>query len=228
MITFQINIFKGHPIIKDGENTILIDTGAPSTIHVANSLEFGADRYGCTVNYMGLTVQKISEMLGTEITTLIGADILSNYKVFLDYQNASAGFSRNETGSFGCETGISSFMGIPIIELTVDGKRLKFFLDTGAKLSYLASQLTANHKSAGIEDDFYPGIGCFKTECYEISTCIGDKEFMVKYGNLPSLLQMTLTLGGTNGIIGFDFFNHFKVCLDIKGRKLKYQQNTIR
>jgi hypothetical protein len=162
-------------------------------------------------------------MLGTEITTLIGADILSNYKVLFDYQNGVVSFSKDEINSLGNETNISSFMSIPIIELTVDRQKLLLFLDTGAKLSYLDSDFTAQHNSIGTEEDFYPGIGNFETDCYEILTSFSNKEFKVKYGNLPTLLQMTLMLGGTNGIIGFDFFNNFKVCLDIKNGKLKYE-----
>ena len=223
MTTFQIKLYKGHPIIKDGNNTILIDTGAPSTIHIANSLFFCSDNFSCVTNYMGLTVPKISEMLGTEITTLIGADILSNFKILFDYKNEVVAFSKDETNSPMKETTISSFMGIPIIELKVDNQKLKFFLDTGAKLSYLDSKITSQHTSIGTDEDFYPGVGKFETECYEILTNFGDKEFNVKYGNLPSLLQMTLMLGGTNGIIGFDFFNNFKVCLDIKNGKIKYE-----
>lgn len=223
MKTFQISLYKGHPIIKNGENTMLIDTGAPSTIHVTNNLFFCSDNFSCVTNYMGLTVQKISEMLGTEITTLIGADILSNFKILFDYKNEVVAFSKDETNSPMNETTISSFMGIPIIELTVDNQKLKFFLDTGAKLSYLDSKITSQHTSIGTDEDFYPGVGKFETECYEILTSFGNKEFKVKYGNLPSLLQMTLMLGGTNGIIGFDFFNNFKVCLDIKNGKIKYE-----
>jgi hypothetical protein len=29
-------------------------------------------------------------------------------------------------------------------------------------------------------------------------------------------------LGGTDGIIGFDFFNNFKVVIDLKNNRLKY------
>ncbi len=99
---------------------------------------------------------------------------------------------------------------------------LKFFLDTGAKLSYLSDSLTSNYESVGTDEDFYPGVGKFQTECFEIPTVFGDNEFVVKYGNLPPLLQMTLMIGGTDGIIGFDFFNNFKVVLDLKNNRLKY------
>ena len=106
--------------------------------------------------------------------------------------------------------------------MTIDTQALKFFLDTGAKLSYLSGSLTSKYESVGTDEDFYPGVGKFQTECFEIPTIFGDKEFGVKYGNLPTLLQMTLMLGGTDGIIGFDFFNNFKVVLDLKNNRIKY------
>ena len=216
MKQFQITLFKGHPIINDGENIILIDTGAPSTIHASSVLTFCSENYNCSTNYMGLTVSKISEMLGTEITTLLGADILSDYKILFYYKNEIIEFNKEAIALDGNEIGISNFMGIPIIELSIDNQKLKFFLDTGAKLSYLSGSITSNYESIGTDEDFYPGVGKFETECFEISTSFGDNNFNVKYGNLPTLLQMTLMLGGTEGIIGFDFFNNFKVVLDLK------------
>jgi hypothetical protein len=113
-------------------------------------------------------------------------------------------------------------MGIPIIKLEVNNQPLKFFLDTGAKLSYLSEDFTSGYSSVGTEEDFYPGVGQFETECYEIPTSLGSNDFVVRCGNLPFMLQLTLMLGGTDGIIGFDFFNSFKVLLDINTNTLKF------
>jgi hypothetical protein len=222
MKQFKIELFKGHPIIKSGNAIVLIDTGAPSTIHFSDTFNFCDDTYESTTNYMGLTVQKISDMLGTGITTLLGADILSNYKIMLDYKNEVVTFSKSEISFEGSEVEISNFMGIPIIELSIDHQKLKFFLDTGAKLSYLSNNITKNYESIRTEEDFYPGVGQFETECFEILTQLENKDFTVTYGNLPPLLQMTLMLSGTNGIIGFDFFNTFQVVIDLKNNRLKY------
>ena len=222
MKNFEIELFKGHSIINDGENRILIDTGAPSTVHSSSSINFCSETFECSTNYMGLSVSKISDLLGTDITTLLGVDILSNYQVLIDYQNRVIEFSNQDIDIDGIETDISTFMGIPIIKMTVDNQELKFFLDTGAQFSYLSENLTKNYLSVGTVEDFYPGVGKFQTECFEIPTIFGDNEFAVKYGNLPTLLQMTLMLGDTDGIIGFDFFNHFKIVLDLKNKKLKY------
>ena len=219
---FQITLFKGHPIIKDGDNIILIDTGAPSTIHASDNLTFCSTNYSCSTDYMGLTVSKISEMLETEISTLLGTDILSDYKILFDYRNELIVFDKQEIVFDGMEITISDFMGIPIIEMSIEGRELKFFLDTGAKLSYLPDSITSNYESIDTDEDFYPGVGKFETDCYEILTSFGDKNFMVKYGNLPTLLQTTLMIGGVDGIIGYDFFNNFKIVLDLKNNKLKY------
>jgi hypothetical protein len=171
---------------------------------------------------MGLTVSKLSDLLGMKITTLLGADILSEYKILFDYKNEVVEFNKQEIPFDGSETSISNFMGIPVVQLSIDNQKLKFFLDTGAKLSYLSKSITNKHVSIGTDEDFYPSVGKFETECFEISTSFETKNFIVKYGNLPPLLQMTLMLGGTDGIIGFDFFNNFKVFLDLKNNRLKY------
>ena len=222
MKTFQLQIFKGHPIIQNGDNIILIDTGAPSTIHVSENLHFLSEDFSCTSNYMGLTASKLSEHLGMQVTTLLGTDVLSKYKILLDYRNLQVSFSKDDIPFEGTEIGISNFMGIPIIELEVNNQPLKFFLDTGAKLSYLSEDNTSGHSSVGIEEDFYPGVGQFETECYDIPTSLGSNDFLVRYGNLPFMLQMTLMLGGTDGIIGFDFFNNFKVMIDLKNESLSF------
>lgn len=222
MNEFQIQLYNGHPIINDGKNIILIDTGAPSTIHASDSLDFCSDSFECATNYMGLTVSKISDMLGTEITTLLGADIMSEYQILLDYQNQVTNFSKQEIDLDGTQVDISNFMGIPIIKMKVGDQELKFFLDTGAKLSYLPDNLLGNYESIGMDEDFYPGVGNFQTECFEIPTVFANTVFVAKYGNLPEILQMTLMLGGVDGIIGFDFFNNFKIVLDLKNNSLKF------
>jgi hypothetical protein len=225
MIQFPLILFDGHPIIKSNDDIILIDTGAPNTIHTEESLNFGFKTYSCSIDAMGLTSPKLSELLGMKITTLMGVDILSDYNILIDYKNEIIGFSDQELLIDGNEALLSSFMGIPIVELIVEDQKLNFFLDTGAKLSYLNPSVTNRHDSIGSIRDFYPGVGHFETDCFEIPTRFGESSFNVKYGNLPSILQMTLMLGNTDGIIGFDFFNSFKLVLDLQNQLLKYSKN---
>ena len=75
--SYKIHFENRHLIIKDGENTILVDTGNPMTIHVADSLEFAGTSYPASTNAMGNTIASLQTMSGVSFTTLIGLDILA-------------------------------------------------------------------------------------------------------------------------------------------------------
>jgi len=193
--TFELTLFDGHPIILsygnniysvestgsteihkyDARNYILIDTGAPKTIHAYEDLFFCEKDYSCYTNYNGITVEKLSEVLGMKITTLLGVDILSNYIVMLDYKSNVVKFYGRDIEFEGKEYNLSSINGIPIIELEIEQQPIKLFLDTGAKISYLPKEYTSNFKSVGIESDFHPNFGIFQTECFDIKTTFGNK-----------------------------------------------------
>ncbi len=83
------------------------------------------------------------------------------------------------------------------------------FLDTGAKISYLKKSLTAGSPLTGRVDDFYPGIGRFQTTTFKTAVAVMGETVVLNCGNLPSLLETTLTMAGCAGIIGNDIFRHF-------------------
>ena len=224
---FDIDFFDGHPIITSGDHIILIDTGAPSSIHLGDTLHFCQHNYACSTDYFGFDIERISGLLGKRITTLLGADILTNYVLQLDYKNKLAAFSSSSFILNGTEIPIGIFMGIPIMEFLVNGQRVKFFLDTGAKRSYLPSDFTNSFEILGVDEDFFPMTGTFKTQLYEINTRLDNHEFKVQYGNLPTLLEMTLTMSGVKGVMGYDFFNYFKVAIDLKNGHLTYEKQRI-
>jgi hypothetical protein len=105
-------------------------------------------------------------------------------------------------------------MGIPVVTGKVDGHEYKFYLDTGARLSYLHSALTLMYKASGMEEDFYPGLGKFDTPVFNIETEVSNGRFNTKFGNLPKHLENALLSGNIKGILGFDFFNSYAVNLE--------------
>jgi hypothetical protein len=222
MTRFELTIFDGHPLMHDGDNLILVDTGSPVSIHKYDCLNFMSEDFQTSVCAMGTTVEAISKCMGTQVTTLMGADILSKYKILFDYKSKEIFFSLQDVSLDGYdESKISVFMGgISIVELAISGKKMKFFLDTGAKLSYISDEISCNYSKMGIKEDFYPGLGAFQTPYCQIETSVFDKKFIVNYGSLPAQLRPLLVLGGVDGIIGFDFFDNFKVLLDITNKRL--------
>ena len=220
---FKLELFNGHPLITDEGNVILIDTGNPTTLHTSGTLSFMGEEHACSTNLMGIDVSRISEMIRTEISTLMGTDIISQYLVLFDYRNNSITFSKEETDLPGSqEARLSSFMKVPLLNLQIEENELSFMLDSGAKLSYLDPEHTRDHPITGEEEDFFPAIGRFKTECFEIPVKLGDETFTGRFGHLPSLLQQSLGLSGAAGIIGYDLFSSFRILLDLGKGIMKY------
>jgi hypothetical protein len=219
---FPLYLHEGHPIIESGDDVILVDTGATTTIHIRPRLDFCGGLHRSATEYMGLDTNRLSDMLGKRITTLLGADILSNHIVFFDYPNGQIGFGRLRPEVPAQERNIQNFMGVPIIPLTVAGNTLQMFLDTGAKLSYLSRERTLGMKSVGTEVDFYPTLGNFTTPVFELTAQWQGNDFDVRFGKLPPLLEIMLSMGNASGIIGYDFFRRFRVWLDLRKGKMGY------
>ena len=95
-------------------------------------------------------------------------------------------------------------------------------MDTGARLSYLTNDITKDYASIGTVVDFYPGVGQFETDCFEVPVVFDANSLVFKFGNLPEMLQRTLMLNGIRGIIGYDFFSRYQVLLDINNVRLIY------
>lgn len=228
MKEYKITFYDSLPFIEENENIIFIDTGAPLTIHKTNELIFNSKTYSCITNFFNSTVESLSKLVGKNFTTLLGMDILSNYYVLFDYKNKLVKFSEDEIDFDGKETKLIRtyfFMmeiTVPLVEFKIDNVPIKLHIDTGAKISYLQEEITKKYPSIGEEDDYHPAYGRFNTKCYNILTSLEDDEFLVKYGNLPDLLNYFL--GNADGVIGYDFFNNFLVLFDFKNKKLKFKK----
>lgn len=224
MKTFNLNLFEGHPIIQEGENIILIDTGCPQTIHVKNQFEFLEGKYNVLTNYGGITIQGFSNLIGMNITTLLGADILRDFEIIFDYRNTSVTFSKEAIDNFeGTTVAFSTAISVPIISVIINNRNANCFLDTGAKFSYINNSFVQNLKSDGIGNDFYIGIGHFQRPYFTLETNFGNNFASVRYLTPPDAVQNILNATRVDGILGYDFFYHFRFLLNLKEKKLTYK-----
>ena len=219
--TFDIIIFDKHLIIEDQNNIILVDTGSPVTLNNTPLLNFCERDFPCASKNQLTSIGEISNLLGKKITTLLGIDILSRFKCMIDYQALKLTLFEGTIAFEGELTTFTQLAGIPVLEFHVFNQKSRFFLDTGAKISYLNSKLTTHLTSEKKMSDFYPGIGPFETSCFEINTQFGQHSFNVLYGNLPKMMETMLESNQIHGIIGFDFFNNFKVMIDFEKQEVK-------
>lgn len=218
MKEYTYNLIEGHIIFEANERTVLLDTGAPSSIG-EGSLNFCGEEFQLVNNYMGITTSSLSNLMGLSIDVLVGADIIKNFDLLIEPVGKALKFSE-EIKEDGYIVPLDIILGIPIFEVSINEEIIKVFFDTGAQLSYIERNFVNEMKPFGQKEDFYPGIGRFSTETYELETTLGDKTFLLEYGVLPELLQMTLTMAGARGIIGTKILDHFECVLSIKRKEL--------
>lgn len=214
--TFQIELVKGHSIIKDGENSILIDTGSPVSIHSDSKLIFMNYKFDVKESFSGISIDDLNDFLGTKISTLLGMDILKYYRIIFDYPNNRMTFSTKNLNIEGEKIPLKLVSLIPVIEAEVNGLATPCFFDTGASLSYFSKSLTKDMKVTGEENDFYPGFGRFSTSTFQVNVEVGTKKLTVNCGNLPLALESKLLrlVNGNNGILGYDLLMNFKIYMD--------------
>ena len=199
---YSYDLVDGHIIVDADPNHLLIDTGAPSSVVNTSPLDFAGKRHVVSKNYMGVTPESLSGSIGTPIDALVGADILNQYDILIHPSRCHIVLSEEALPADGDNLSLDSFMGIPIIDAAVSGKTVRMFFDTGARLSYLRPELSTQFPAAGEESDFYPGMGEFTTQTYSVPIRIGTKETTLRVGTLPELLQETLMMANTDGILG--------------------------
>ena len=218
--TFTINGFDHHLLINDDERTLIIDTGSPFSIFNGSDFEF----LGMHVSKGPLPVSpdNISESIGTHVDALVGNDILQQFSVLVDYNHGTITFSDEDLSLPGSQAiTLEMSFGVPKVTMQLRGKEGNFFLDTGAKISYVKASTLDGQTPDGQATDFYVGYGGFETPIYHVPTGIVGYDFNVQYGTLPGVLELSLIgLSGTTGVVGYDFFNSFTVLLDYKNGTL--------
>lgn len=222
--TLNLEIRSGVPIITYKNEVILVDTGSPITIHSTGNLHLFDQNYQVASNYGSVNIQSISRDLGFPITAILGMDIMRNFQLIFNYPIRQISFMQNESldDVHGEEIPVAIHHGLPVLSIVLPSGEIPVFLDTGANLSYLRSELTrTDYKNMGQREDFHPFVGRFSTTVYSIYTDMGSHSFYVDFGNLPPRLDHFLGLiNGNNGILGYDFFKQFKLCLDVPNGRL--------
>lgn len=203
---YYLKIVNGHLIAQIEGKSVLIDTGIPITIGSEPKWHFLNEVFTLSTDYMGVTCEYVTKMVGTQVDILMGCDILQRYFVLFDEIRKSIHFSVSPFMTSGLPVCMADFMGVPSIECTLDEKTQQMFLDTGAKLSYVSQKIATLNNSIGKEHDFYPGLGEFETDVYEIPMVIGTTKVILRCGVLPPALDITLLVTGKVGIIGSDLF----------------------
>jgi hypothetical protein len=189
----------------------LLDTGAPTSFGNITSLVVENRSFRFPESYIGLTADILTEFVDHPTVGILGADILNEFDILFDAPKGQVSFSEASLVLDGDVINTDDFMGIPIIQVSIDGIDRRMFFDSGAQISYFQDDSLTMFPAAGTITDFYPGIGQFQTETYLVEINLGKALYTFRCGSLPGLLGMTLMLADTEGIIGNEILRNCKV-----------------
>jgi hypothetical protein len=210
METFAIDIQDGQLLFNESGNTILLDTGSPTTFGSNNNFNFMGQRYRTSNG-----VEQYANLARIHFDILMGMDILQQFYLKIDYPAKEVTFS-DEPMQLEGSTGVSldNQPGRIIMPIEMDGNTLNVAIDTGARISYIKSTFTEGCDEIETREDFYPGLGHFDTSIYEKEIKLGTKTLTVRFGNLPARLEHLLNTLNIDGVVGYDLFTKFTVLFD--------------
>ena len=206
---YYLEAVNGYLIARIDDKAVLIDTGAPVSVGHGEQWYFLNKVHQPGKDYLGVTTEYLTKMVGHRVDLLLGMDILGEFHVTIDLARNHLRISPVSMLQGGTRLHLGTMQGVPVCKGRLDGQELQLFVDTGSKLSYLEHKLVQQFTPAGREKDFYPGAGEFETDIYEVSMQIGKEQVRLRCGVLPALLEKAVLLTGTRGILGAELFrNH--------------------
>lgn len=210
---YRLDIITGHLIARIEDYAVLIDTGIPLSIGDFEEWHFLNQVRDLSSSYMGVSTEYISRMVGTKVDIVLGSNILRTLNILIQAHQQRVTFGGRIPSYPAEKISLSDFMGVPIANVMIGNISCEAFIDTGAKLTYVAKSLVSSYSPCGVEKDFYPGMGEFETQVYDVPFQIGRHKMTLRCGVLPALLEKALFVTGKLGIIGTEIFEKFEVHL---------------
>ena len=76
MKSFTIELVGGRPILKSDQEVIFLNTGWPTTLQNNREITLLGRHFNCFTTMAGVTLPKLQELLGIDITPLLGMDVM--------------------------------------------------------------------------------------------------------------------------------------------------------
>jgi hypothetical protein len=221
---FEVSAERGIPIVVVAGARLILDTGSPVSFARTGNITLGGCGYKVPVDCRAGNPNSLSQFLGEPVDGLLGCDLLASRILDL---NCPAGrahvISDDASPEMPCWLAnaiplpVSMTMGVPIAQISVNGRQASAAVDTGASVCFASPHLLEGTHPIGRHDDFHPGIGRFTTALHLASIHLGNEEYSVclpvaaaPASMLPLLagLRLAVILGGdlvTGAETLFDF-----------------------
>jgi Ca-activated chloride channel family protein len=212
--------FDNYPVAVIDGRRILLDTGSPFSIGNGATLDILGQRF-TPGSALGVTTNKLSMWMKTEIDALLGCDILSQFVVSIDWWQSTLTFATHGTSLSGTELSAELLMGTPVLEFRSPTGRTRGIFDTGAKLCYVPRSATTNKMPINHTHDFLPGFGAFESDVYELQFEFAGHSFQANCGILPdSAAKLLHGMTGIEWVIGTDLLRQGVIGIDLDNGRI--------
>ena len=208
----------GHIVVSGNGRNYLLDTGAPFSVG-DDPITIAGVPFPVEQCYMGVTGSMLTEIIGTPIEGMIGADILQHFNLGIYAAEGMVQFDQQRPAG-NIVTPLQDFMGIPIVHVSIGGRVRRLYFDTGAQVSCLMAECLDSASPYGEHESFYPLLGKFTTDAYSLDVEIGGASCSLRFGKLPEDLRPVLEAGRVEGILGTELLRFFDLNLSLRDRML--------
>jgi hypothetical protein len=223
--TFSIIKSDNHLVIDLHGLKAILATGINTTFGNISVLNLFENKYSVSSEFMGVKIGDICKFTKIDnLDLVLGADVLSNYYLSIDYNEKKVVLSPSPFDFNGEELDINIFISIPIITLEIQGKTIESVFDTCSKFSYVNTIFYTGFDSQGKDTDFYPTAGQFNTDKYLFPIKILDNDLQLSFGKLPMAIQRIRNIQGNKGILGIELLKYFSIYFDFKKQKIKLRK----
>lgn len=220
-VTAPLRFLNGHLFVELGSRLWLLDSGAPESFGRDKHIVLLGEHFHFDDSYHGLGIAGLVQHVGVECVGLIGADVLAGFDIVFDEPQGKVTFTTDELEFDGMPVPLWDFMGLPMVMAEVAGvDHRKFFLDTGAQLSYFQDDAIARFPCAGKAVDFFPDSDDFETDTHRVAMNLGGVGVTLRCGRLPDSQADALTMAKADGILGNELFQGRRVGFFLRQRAL--------
>ncbi len=208
---YPMEMRAGHLVIRHDAQALLLNTGCPVSVGRRPTFEFLDREIPALLRYHGMTMERWSEIIGSNIDVLLGSDVLCHYAVAIDPEAGCVVFDDDSPQPHARCARLETVAGLPVVEVQLAGGRRRMLFHTGATLSCLRDVDTRAHPCVGVARDCYPGLGEFATELRQVPFVFGDQPVSLECGQLPAPLERALRATDIDGIVGTNLLRTFSV-----------------
>ena len=206
MRTYTIELLKKVPIAETDEAKWLVDTGC----------HFSYPNHIVTIG------ETMASFLGIPSLRMLGLDKLGSY-ILVDYPKGTIICSDEPIPFEGTSVPLmNGTYNRPYVRMSVAGREVEAYLDTGAAISYLKGLDMTKWPSAGEKEECNQKGDRWTTDTVVIPASIDGHPFEVEFGDEKknTMFQMAVD---KDAVIGYDFFKSFTVLLNRREMRLSFK-----